>query len=994
MGWLRDWLGLSDGVLAHAAPAPSVTFSAELTTPVDDVIQAAATLSNAPVSRADAMSVTSVLRGRNLLCAIATLPLITRDRHQNEVTTPLLEQIDPDVANLVTLAATVEDLLFDAISWWRVTARNAAGWPVNAVHCDLGTVSLEPPGQRWREARTLPSGQQLPGGVVWVNGVEVPSRDMIRFDSPNPPLRRAAARAIRRALLLEQTAALYASDPRPVDYFSPHENADPIDDDEIKEILADWREARRERSTGYVPAALQYNSVDSPSPADLQLAQLQKQATIDLANAMGLDAEDLQVSTTTRTYQNATDRRRDRINDTLSPYMQAITARLSMNDVTRRGHKVEFDLDDYLRADPLTRWQTYEIASRIQAISVQEIRAEERLPAVPVEPRPVQRPQQTEQPREAGMTRSSAPVSAKFSDDVGPQTFAFDTPVAEFKVDRETRTVSGLLVPWNKVARSGYAKWSFKPNSLTWSETSRIKLNREHDRRTATGYAVSLESTDVGLVGKFKVARGAAGDEVLSLAEDKVLDGFSIEVDFDADGSGWARDPDDELVRLVHSGRLVGCAITAAPAFDDARVTGVAASRNGNDNGGTMTGTTGTEQQTPAAVPGQETMAAFTAAVEAFTTQTGTFTDAIAHLVEVQQRGGEGPQFVDPTRRTAQTSVNEEPMYRFDGTRGKYDFSTDLIAGNKNQDYEALQRAQTWIKENFSRARAQFAVTTGNVASLNPNINRPDLYVDQLQYPTPIWDAIRKGVIEDNTPFVLPKFASSSGLVADHTQGIEPTPGALTTTSQTITPTAVSGKVEVTREAWDQGGNPQLSTILWRQMVRAYDEALEQGAAALLESLAVTTFALTAGAADGALAREVKAALAGLHFVRGGFRFRDFVLESGLYTALAEATDTTGRSLFPVVGPQNADGSMGALFGALNIAGLAGQPAWALPYTPGAVNDSYLFNREDVHGWASAPQRLDFEYRVAFVDVAIWGYKAFACTRTDGVRKFAYDETV
>lgn len=388
-----------------------------------------------------------------------------------------------------------------------------------------------------------------------------------------------------------------------------------------------------------------------------------------------------------------------------------------------------------------------------------------------------------------------------------------------------------------------------------------------------------------------------------------------------------------------------------------------------------------------------EASAAFAKVVtDALEGQSEKFGELLQQLIDAQQK----PEAVDPQGvRTAQFQVTEEPLYRFDGGHGKHDFSSDIIAGHVSKDHEALTRATKFMSEAFAaREQARFAITTGNVASLNPSINRPDLYVDQLTYNTPIWDAIRKGTIDKNTPFVLPKFNTSSGLVGDHTQGTEPTPGALTTTSQTITPSAVSGKVEVTREAWDQGGNPQLSTIIWRQMLRAWDEALEQGAAALLEAQTVTTFTLTDGAVDKALAKEVKGALTGLHFIRGGFRFRDFVLESGLYRALAQAVDDTGRTLFPVLAPQNADGSMSELFAALNLGGLAGKPAWALPYTAGAENDSYLFNREDVHGWASAPERLDFEYRVAFVDIGIWGYKAFAVTRTDGIRKFAYDETV
>lgn len=204
----------------------------------------------------------------------------------------------------------------------------------------------------------------------------------------------------------------------------------------------------------------------------------------------------------------------------------------------------------------------------------------------------------------------------------------------------------------------------------------------------------------------------------------------------------------------------------------------------------------------------------------------------------------------------------------------------------------------------------------------------------------------------------------------------------------------MSGKVQINREAWDQGGNPQLSIILWRQIIREYFEALEQSAATMLDGLTVTEIDLGT-VDDEVLASDLKRALAALHFIRGGFRFRDFKLEQGLYTALADAKATDGRPIFPVIGAQNADGTMGAFFGSLAIAGLAGTPAWALPTTvsgtPNTPGSSYLYDREDVHGWASAPQRLDFEYQVAFVHVGVWGYKALACTRTDGVRRIQYD---
>ena len=1014
-----SWLDRAPGVAA-SAPEQSAVVSVEFSSPVDEYItaqQVATTETSAPVTRETALTVEAVLRGRNLLCSLATLPLVQRDARGKLVDSPFLAQLDSNIANVVMLATTVEDLIFDAVSWWQVTAWDSGGFPVKAKKLDVRTVSVTPPNDVAKGLRTLPSGTKLPIGTVWVEGKPQPVRDglgrpiIIRFDSPNPGLLKASARAIRRLLLLETSSAKYAANPRAQDFFTPSDpGADPLDDDEMAELLDEWHLQRQRGRTAYVPAALKYNTVEMLSPVELRILEMIEAAERSIANAIGLEPEDLGISTTSRTYNNAVDRRKDRINDVLAPYMLAVSQRLSMGDVTRRGHTVAFDVDDYLKPDPKTRWEIYKMATEMHAMDVAEVRdAEGKDPNPELEKRAAAaaqtRPPST-QDELAARRRvvASAPPAVNFeADEHDMITFALsDDERAEFSADLNKRTITGLMVPWNKIATASYARWRFKKGSLTWSDPTRVKLNLDHNRAAAVGYAQKIWSTDLGLMATFKIGRGSDGDDALLKAEDKIKDGFSIETTFPGGAASWTlTEVGDDYVRDVHSGALVGCALTAAPSFDDARLTTVKASRNTNRKDGPMD----PEKENGGGVGtlnlSAEASAAFGQVVSAALAEQGDkFEAGIQALIDAQQK----PEAVEPQGPgTARFSVTEAPVYRFDGIRGEHDFSTDLINAHKSNDHEALKRAQEFIQENFSNRdlnrrvaqyAADFAVTTANVASLNPNINRPDMYVDQLQYPTPIWDAIRKGSIADNTPFVLPKFNASSGLVADHVQGTEPTPGALTTTSQTITPTAVSGKVEVTREAWDQGGNPQLSTILWRQMVRAWDEALEQGAAALLEGLTVTTVTLTDGAVDDVLVDEVTGAIVDLHFIRGGFRFQDFFLEKGLYKRLSQAKDGDGRKLLPIIGPQNADGSAGPLMASLNVAGLAGRPAWALPYTAGAENDSYIFNREDVHGWASAPQRLDFEYRVAFVDVAIWGYKAFACTRTDGVRKFAYDETV
>lgn len=1015
----------------------AVTFSASSTPkPIDQMFVEMRGSGVAPrVGREEALSVPTVQKGRNLLCSIATLPLAQLNQ-ANEVTrNPLLEQIDPDVPNVVMMAMTVEDLVFEGLAWWRIIAFGGDTYPVSARRLDPGTVSLDPPEGT---PSPLPGGYDPRGVMVWVEGRPVPAAEMIRFDSPNPAVLKVGGRGIKRALLLHRAGALYADNFRPLDYFTPAEGADPVSDDEIADILGEWESQRRRRSTGYVPAALKYNAVDSPSPADLQLAELAKDAKLDIANAFGIDPEDLGVSTTSRTYTNAVDRRRDRINDVLAPYMRAITDRLSMGDVTKRGYRVVFDLDDYLKSNPTERWATYRTAKEIGVMDVAEIRAKEGLPVrddldeptAPATPAAVADP--------ASVDAARRQVAATFDDNAERLHFA-DLPVHEFAVDRQTRTIEGLALPYGKLGTKYGLKFRFERGALQWSEPARVKLLRDHDPRQAIGYATALTDTSTGLKVRFKVARGAAGDEALELAEDGVLDGLSVGVDFDV-AADTVPDPRNKGALLVRRSDLREVSLTAMPSFDDARVTKVAASRDG----GPMEPCATCGQQHAPGVACPTTNPAPTTTTDAPAAPAGlTLTDDQARVLLTRpgalqalvatpppsnpvpegglvlsadqldtlvQNGAIGTllglpmarpqpsaprqeppqrQVVNPARLTASTTVSEALPYRFDRkgnlTRGaQYDFSTDLIAGLRDRDEEALERAQEFM-------RAQFDVLTTDVNELNPDRQRPDLYVDQKDFLYPIWDSISKGTLADITPFTLPKFNSSSGLVAAHTEGVEPSSGSFTSTSQTITPSAVSGKVSLSRESWDQGGNPQLSGLVWKQMTRGWYEALEAAAVAALEALSPTTITLTLAAQDDVLVNELEEALAALQYVRGGFRMREFYLQVDLYKKLIAAVDGQGRKLLPILNPINASGTTSPFYGDVAVGGLRGRPAWALAASAPTATNSFLFDSADVSGWASAPQRLTFEQiEVRYVHVGIWGYKAIANTDLTGVRKISY----
>jgi HK97 family phage prohead protease len=958
---------------------------------------------SARAGRSEALTVPAMLKGRNMICSVSTLPLVEKAPDRSVVRNPLLEQIDPDVPNVVTLAMTVEDLVFEGISWWRVLSRDSAGFPVSARHLDYGTVSLLAPTGGGRSP--LPGGEDPRGAAVYVDGVPTPARDVIRFDSPNPAVLRVGGKALRKALLLDAAARMYAEDPAPLAVFRPAEGADEIEDEEIKEILRAWRAARRERGVAYVPRALEYSSNNGPSPRELQLAELQQRASLEIANMLGVDPEDLGVSTTSRTYANAVDRRRDRVNDVLAPYMSAVTDRLSMGDVTRRGYKISFVLDDYMKSNPTERWSTYEIAHRIGAKTIERIQEEEGLPAMSVEQDPAPAPE------EDGSAIVAA-AEALLRLDSGPLMFV-DVPVAQFSVNRAERIIEGVALPYGRIGSKGGMRFRFERGSLKWTDPGRVKLLRDHDPSRPLGRAVALTDTPAGLRVRFSIARGAAGDEALELAEDGVLDGLSVGTDFDM-AADTVPDPRNRGVTLVRNGSLREVSLTAMPAFDDARLTRVSASLGGIVNcahcGGTLepgvahTCTPANGNAPAVGQPGGH-------AVPAAPAPAGTLTLSADQLVALMGRnmpgnvggvalsgqpggepGGEpGPTVVDPTRPGASGGVQltEPAPYRFDAggnlLRGSHDFSTDLFAASKG-DESARERATQFV-------RAQFDVATTDVNELNPTRQRPDMYVDQREYRYPVWEAINKGSLTDITPFTFPKFSSAADLVAAHAEGVEPSSGTLVTTSQTVTPSANSGKAKITRETWDQGGNPQVSNLVWRQMQRGWFESLEAAAVAVLDAASPTQidFSGTPGLADDQLDQALTAALASLQFIRGGFSMDTGFAQIDLFKALVAAVDGNGRRLYPALGPQNANGTVRGRWAGVDVNGVAFLPAWALAASGSVSASSYLFDREVVHGWASAPQRLEFNIEVAHVYIGLWGYKATAISDVSGVREIVYD---
>jgi hypothetical protein len=996
--------------------------------PIDKLLTAMRT-GNGPIDRSVALSVSAVQRGRNELCAIATLPLRLY-KGQDPQPSALLRQFDPDLPNVLHLAMTVEDLVFEGVAWWEITGQDFERYPVAVRRIEPGRISM-----------TRPDGPARPDDErwLWIRSEDgrtwrlVARSLMIRFYSPNPAILKTNARDIRIARALQDLVELYARNPALREYFTDSDNpdVDALKDPEIDAFMAEYAAMRATSPVGWIPSNVKRVEAGSPSPRDLMLVDLQNQVMIALANALGIDPEDIGVSTTSRTYQNEDARRRDKINRVYGPYMTAITDRLSMGDITRYGYSVRFDLTDYLKADPAARTAYYQSMRDLIGLSPEWIAQQEGIPmsAISSTPAPAPAPSGVAAGGRPRLQLDAASAAHVFS------TFDFADAPAAPTVDETARTITGLAVPYNAVAMKYGLKFRFRPGSLEYSTPERMAHLKDH--ATPVGFHRSVTDTAAGPMVALAVLDGPEGspakaerDQLLYDAAHGLYSGLSVGVDFSLDpADGDVEFNADEGVYEVVRGTWRETSSTYMPAYDDARVTKVAASLTGGPpmdpcqhcghrHAANIACRTFAQQLNNQSVPAAQPALPAAPATTPAPANAPTLEQFQAWVTSQTP----APAPAGPTPVAVRTDVAQvtEPMpYRYDRKgnlkAGSHDFSTDIaIAYNPNyQGSESREGADKriahWLSYAFGdvdgtqhlgrlappgdAAQQQFAITPANVANLNYPQNHPEMYVDQLDYLYPMYQEFNKGTLDVVTPFVLPKFSSSSGLVGDHVTGTEPTPGTFVATAQTITPSALSGKVEITREVFDQGGNPQASGLIWRQMVRGWYEGIETAIQAFFvaQSASIPDITLGVAVTDAAMDQALATAISALKFIRGGDRYRKVFTQIDLFQKLEKAVDTTNRPLYPTLGAMNASGSVSEDSGTLNVRGKLFVPEWATAATGSVLASSWMMDPDVVGVWLSTPQRLDLQWRVAWVDVGIWGYKALAITDFTRTRELTYD---
>jgi HK97 family phage prohead protease len=605
----------------------------------------------------------------------------------------------------------------------------------------------------------------------------------------------------------------------------------------------------------------------------------------------------------------------------------------------------------------------------------------------------------------------------------------------EFRVNAERRTVSGMIVPWGKVAWSDGSQWTFNRGSVDVpDDVGRIKLLRDHDPTRPVGRALNFDDREDGLYATFKIMRGAAGDEVLSAAEDGVIDGFSIGPNI----RRWERDPRQPGVRLVRASKLIETTITALPSFDDARVRSIAAMRSvpnsstkelempdDKDQGGSDGGeaTVLTDPDVAMARFEQELGARFQQVTDKLTNAFESVTTNLAQTHEKVVSDTMAKAFGQLEGQSAATDqafaaarlkvVSEPPVYRFEGGARGDSLVRDFWRAQTERDHDAIERLRRFQEQQRdmvnllqrmpSTARAAFAgggdgprfdVTRTSGAPVIPPGYRPDLFVNELERGRPIVAQAMRGTITDATPFTVPRFVSSTTAAADHVEGTNPTEGAMTLESVTVTPGAVSGRFDLTREIVDSS-NPAIDAIALQTMREKYNQLTEQKAYAELNVDANVAVFNTADLSDlggptPAAAR--RKAVTDLRDLLAKYPFTRFASPTGgvmgqlITVALANAVDTAERPLLPSVGGQNAYGVGNAVDQGWAIDGLVMRPAWAITQNVGD-EVALIINRSDFWAWESPLLTFRFEEKQgpAVIELALFAYFATKVLRPAGI---------
>jgi hypothetical protein len=347
MGWLTPFTSLGQ---ALSIPSPLVPqIEAWTTSQLESVVWSdiMGTGEPLPMTRAEAIMVPALARARHLTAgAIAGCPLTAWNGGARVDPTPSwaiatdgqLGTLPAPRRTALSLHAgqspwwrmlwTIDDLIFYGASLWLVTQAAPDGRPLRMARLPWSTWSVDQDG-RVTDADGRPFGDNelrvIPG----------PHEGLINF----------AQRTIREASTLETSAADIARRPFRVEL---HQTTDlELTDDERRELVSATRRALADNN-GILFTNAAIETKDHAVDSHELLIDGRNASAVNIARVVSIPAAMIDATTAgaSLTYETTEGRNAEWIDYGLSLYLNAIEARLSMDDVVASGTSIAFDTTD------------------------------------------------------------------------------------------------------------------------------------------------------------------------------------------------------------------------------------------------------------------------------------------------------------------------------------------------------------------------------------------------------------------------------------------------------------------------------------------------------------------------------------------------------------------------------------------------------------------------------------------------------------------------
>ena len=327
------------------------------------------------MDRQAAMQVPAVARCRNLLAGtVASLDLeLYKKSTGKQLQSPVwLDQPDLRQPRSVTMAWTIDSLIFYGQAFWRITS----------LYAD----DLRPSGFEWIANNRVTVTTNKYGTEVEyysINGQRVPDSgigSLVTFQGLTNGILLTGSRTIQSALDVEKASAVASQTPMATSVIK-NSGAD-LPEAQIAGLLSSWKASRQNRSTAYLTSTLSVENIGF-SPKDMLYTDASQFLACQVARLMNVPAFMISAEMnngSSMTYQNILDARKEFVAYSLQPYISAVENRLSMNDITANGNIVKFAVDDtFLRGDAMDRLNVIEKMLSLGLIDVNQAKEMEDL---------------------------------------------------------------------------------------------------------------------------------------------------------------------------------------------------------------------------------------------------------------------------------------------------------------------------------------------------------------------------------------------------------------------------------------------------------------------------------------------------------------------------------------------------------------------------------------------------------------------------------------